>query len=203
MVIWPLFLEPMLTNPCIWSMVGHCTVKIPPVYLSTQCHWDHYIKVGTETNWHIKLFETFKNIIQIERGIMLLFLVRWIPSTSMLYRFVEIFVYRSILKKEKYQRLQASIGYILPMKCLYAIGLIVRDVLILVPQSAIRLEDHWSSMESSAESIKCTCTEDSCLHWYPEILWLYIMYWDYEILKVYIYSVSGLFFFFFIKFECR
>lgn len=41
-------------------MVGHCTVKIPPVYLSTQCHWDHYIKVGTETNWHIKLFETFK-----------------------------------------------------------------------------------------------------------------------------------------------
>lgn len=57
-------------------MVGHCTVKIPPVCLSTQCHWDHYIKVGTETNWHIKLFETFKNIIQIERGIMLLFLVR-------------------------------------------------------------------------------------------------------------------------------
>lgn len=82
----------------------------------------------------------------------------------MLYRFVEIFVYRSILKKEKYQRLLASIGYLLLMKCLYAIGLIVRDVLILVPQSAIRLEDHWSSMERSAESIKCTCTEDSCLH---------------------------------------
>lgn len=77
---------------------------------------------------------------------------------------MEIFVYRSILKREKYQRLQASIGYLLLLKCLYAIGLIVRGVLILVPQSAIGLQDHWSLMERSAESIKCTCTDDSCLY---------------------------------------
>lgn len=139
--------------------------------LNSTCVFIHAMPLGSlYKSWnknklaYIKLFETFKNIIQMERGIMLLFLVRWIPSTSMLYRFVEIFVYRSILKKEKYRRLLASIGYLLLMKCLYAIGLIVRDVLILVPQSAIRLEDHWSSMERSAESIKCTCTEDSCLH---------------------------------------
>lgn len=66
-----------------------------------------------------------------------------------------VVVYRSILKKGKYQRLQASIGHILLLKCLYANGLIVRGVLILVPPSAIELgtTGHgWKGLQSQSSA---------------------------------------------------
>lgn len=55
-----------------------------------------------------------------------------------------VVVYRSILKKGKYQRLQASIGHLLLLKCLYAIGLIVRGVLIL--------GHRWKSLQSQSSA---------------------------------------------------
>lgn len=66
-----------------------------------------------------------------------------------------VVVYRSILKKGKYQRLQASIGHILLLKCLYAIGLIVRGVLILVPPTAIEIGTtghRWKGLQSQSSA---------------------------------------------------
>lgn len=88
---------------------------------------------------------------------MLLVHVHWIPSTCKWYRFVDFFVvvYRSILKKGKYQRLQASIGHLLLLKCLYAIGLIVRGVLILVPPTAIEIGTtghRWKGLQSQSSA---------------------------------------------------
>lgn len=61
---------------------------------------------------------------------------------------------RSILKKGKYQRLQASIGHLL-LKCLYAIGLIIRGVLILVPPTAIEIGTtghRWKGLQSQSSA---------------------------------------------------